>query len=286
MTRYLPKLPLLRGVCLLVRRYLRHRVGMESAALAFYLLFAAFPFLIFISALVGSLQVDVSVLLAALREFLPADVLALAERYLLHVAQHSSWRLLLFGLAFSLYFPLRVVNALVRAVRTAYHLGPPRATVRHWLRLLAYTLVLMGAIVTTLALMTVSDRLLAFVVTHLRLPPLIARLWAALRLPLAAALGCGALVGLYAAAREDASTPQIIWPGAAGALCLWLPASWGYRWYAEAVADYSVLYGSIGAVIVLLMWLYLTAVMLIMGAEWNGVLADLRRERGAGEWDV
>ena len=286
MTRYLPKLPLLRSVCLLVRRYLRPRVGMESAALAFYLLFAAFPFLIFISALVGSLQVDVSALLGALREFLPADVLALAERYLLHVGQYSGWRLLLFGLAFSVYFPLRAVNALVRAVRTAYHLGPPRATVRHWLRLLAYTLVLMGAIVITLVLMTVSDRLLAFAVTHWHLPPLIARLWAALRFPLAAALGCGALVALYAAAREGSSVPQIIWPGAAGALCLWLPVSWGYRWYAEAVADYSVLYGSIGAVIVLLMWLYITAAILILGAEWNGVLTDLRRERRAGEREV
>lgn len=286
MGRDLSKTPLLRGACLLVRRYLRHRVGMESAALAFYLLFAAFPFLIFLSALVGLLQLDLSALLRALREFLPADVLALAELYLRHVGENSSLRLLLFGLVFSVYFPLRAVNALVRAVRTAYHLGPPRATVWHWVRLLAYTLLLIFSIAVTLLLLTVSDRLLAFAVTYVRLPAFVAALWAALRFPLAAVLGCGALLALYAMAQERGTSGQVIWPGAAAALCLWLPTSWVYRRYVERVADYSALYGSIGAVIVLLMWLYLTAVILVMGAEWNAVLMDLRRERAAGEREL
>ena len=56
-----------RFVCLLVRRYLRHGVGIQSAALAFYLLFMIFPFLIFVSALLGLLQLDVAEILAALR---------------------------------------------------------------------------------------------------------------------------------------------------------------------------------------------------------------------------
>ena len=69
-----------------------------------------------------------------------------------------------------------------------------------------------------------------------------------------------------------------LWPGAAVALAVWLGASWLYALYVEHFADYSLLYGSIGAVMVLLVWLYLSAVVLIVGAEVNGVLIALRRE--------
>ena len=70
---------------LLTRRYLRHNVGAQSAALAFYLLFMLFPFLIFLSALLGLLQLDVAGILRALGEFLPAQVVDVVEVYLTYV---------------------------------------------------------------------------------------------------------------------------------------------------------------------------------------------------------
>ena len=55
--------------------------------------------------------------------------------------------------------------------------------------------------------------------------------------------------------------------------------SWLYAWYVEHIAHYSLLYGSIGTVIVLLIWLNLSAMSLIMGAEVNGTLMSLRKDR-------
>ena len=66
-----PKNRFLRFFFLMVQRYLRHNVAIQRAALAFYLLFTLFPFLIFISALLGLLQLDVAAILQALEEFLP-----------------------------------------------------------------------------------------------------------------------------------------------------------------------------------------------------------------------
>jgi membrane protein len=282
LTDYLPENRFLRGGLLLLRRYWRHRVGVQSAALAFYLLFAVFPFLIFISALIGLLQLDAAAILAHLRDLVPDDILYLAEMYLRYVGENSSVRLLLFGLVFSVYFPVRATNALMRSVRTAYHLGPPRATVWHWIKTLLYTLLLIAAIAMTLTLITVSDRFLAYGVRSLHLPVLAARLWTALRFPLAAVAGYFALLLLYAAAQDSRQPWRNIWPGALAALLAWLAISWGYGLYVEHIAHYSALYGSIGAVIVLLIWLNITAVILIMGAEWNGMLMGLRRE-GAGQ---
>ena len=266
----------MRFVCLLTRRYLRHGVGIRSAALAFYLLFSVFPFLIFISALLGLLQLDGAEILAELGTLLPREAVELMGVYLRHVREHSSMRLALFGLVFSVYFPMRAANALLRAVRTAYHLGPPRVGAGHRLRALLATGVLVGGIALTLTVMTVGERLLDW--GRMILPAILAELWLWLRLPAAAAAGFSALLALYALAQDGRRRGRELWPGAAVALAVWLGASWLYALYVEHFADYSLLYGSLGAVMVLLVWLYLSAVVLIMGAEVNGVLIALRRE--------
>ena len=197
-----PKNPFFRAVYLLVRRFLRHNVGAQSAALAFYLLFMLFPFLIFISALLGMLHLDVAGILAALAEFLPVEVVDFVEVYLTYVGSQPSPQLMLFGLVFSVYFPMRATNALMRSVRTAYHLGPAHGVVQA-LKTLLYTVLLIAAIALTLVLMSVSDRILAYCVANFGLPAFIAELWALLRFPVAAVVGYFALFFLYALAQDS-----------------------------------------------------------------------------------
>ncbi len=62
-----------------------------------------------------------------------------------------------------------------------------------------------------------------------------------------------------------------VWPGAFLATVLWLAATSGFAWYARNIANYNVLYGSIGAVIALLVWMYLLAVIALLGCEYNAV---------------
>ena len=273
-----PKNRFLRGVYLLARRYLRHNVGAQSAALAFYLLFMLFPFLIFISALLGMLHLDVAGILAALAEFLPVEVVDFTEVYLTYVGSQPSPQLMVFGLVFSIYFPMRATNALMRSVRTAYHLGPAHG-VGQVLKTLLYTVLLIAAIALTLVLMSVSDRILAYCVANFGLPAFIAELWARLRFPVAAVVGYFALFFLYALAQDSRQPWRNIWPGTLAALAGWLCLSWLYAWYVEHIAHYSLLYGSIGTVIVLLIWLNLSAMALIMGAELNGTLMSLRKDK-------
>ena len=262
----------------MVQRYLRHNVAIQSAALAFYLLFTIFPFLIFISALLGLLQLDVAAILHALEELLPLEVVSLVEMYLTHVGSNPSPRLLLFGLFFSIYFPMRATNSLMHSVRTAYHLGPPHSSVCHRVKTLLYTVLLITAIALTLILMTVGERFLRYAVEQFRLPLLIAELWVRLRFPVTAVVGYFALFFLYALAQDGRQPWRNIWPGTLAALAGWVFLSWLYALYVNHIAHYSALYGSIGAIIVLLVWLNMSAVTLIMGAEMNGTLMGLRKD--------
>ena len=270
-----------RFLYLMVQRYLRHRVGIQSAALAFYLLFSIFPFLIFISALLGLLQLNVAGIMQATGEFLPREVVSLMGIYLTYVGANSNLRLLLFGLLFSIYFPMRAANSLMHSVRTAYHLGPPHNAVLHWLKTFLYTVFLIAAIALTLILMTVGERFLFYAVEQFRLPVLIADLWVWLRFPVIVVVGYFALFFLYAMAQDHRPHWRDLWPGTLASLAGWVILNGAYAFYVNNIAHYSALYGSIGAVIVLLVWLNLSAIVLIMGAEMNGTLIGLRKDTAA-----
>ena len=274
-----------RFVFLMFRRYLHHNVGTQSAALAFYLLFMIFPFLIFISALLGLLQLDIAAILNTLTEFLPQEIIGFLEMYLTYVGANPSPRLLVFGLVFSIYFPMRATNALMRSVRTAYHLGPPHGFIRHILKTLLYTALLIITIALTLTLMTVSDRLLRYAVFNFRLPVFVAELWTALRFPVIAVVSSFALFMLYALAQDRRQPFRNLLPGTIAALGAWLCLSMLYSFYVDYIAHYSTLYGSIGTMIVLLIWLNMSATVLIMGAELNGTLIGIRKEREKNETD-
>ena len=272
----LPRNPFLRGAYLMAQRCLRHNVGIQSAALAFYLLFMIFPFLIFISALLGLLRLDVAGILLALGEIMPRGVVDLIEVYLTYVSRNPSPHLMVFGLVFSIYFPMRATNSLMRSVRTAYHLGPPRGPARHVLKTLLYTVMLIVTIAAALALMTVGDRVLSYAVVHFRLPGFVAEAWARLGV-----LVVGAVGALYAMAQDGRQPWRNIWPGTLAALTAWMAVSWLYAFYVDNIANYSLLYGSIGTVIALLIWLNMSSIVLIMGAELNGTIISLRKDGGS-----
>ena len=286
-----PRRQFMRGAYILARRYLRHQVGMRSAALAFYLLFAIFPILIFISSMVGLLHADIEEELVRLAEFLPNSVLIVlpdADAEVIRsqcegaeVRQEGANAVLTVGAL--LYFPFRAANALMHSVRKAYRLGPPAAAFGQFLKTLLYTVLLTVGIVLTVALMTVSNRLLAWAVENLKLPLFAAELWEALRFPVIALIGFSALFALYALAQDGAVRPRDIWPGTLAALFGWLSVSWLYTFYVNRIARYSLLYGSLGTMMVLLIWLNLSAMVLILGAELNGTLISLRKERISGE---
>ena len=104
-------------------------------------------------------------------------------------------------------------------------------------------------------------------------------LWVTLRFPIAGAVSFLALFLLYALAQDTIQPLKNICPGVLFSLAAWMAFSWLYSYYVNHFSHYSVLYGSIGAVIVVLIWLNLSAFTLILGAEMNGVLISMRKDR-------
>ena len=268
---------ILHGAALLIRRWFDHHVARDSAALTYYLLFAIFPLLIFLNNLVGLLSYDLDALLVMLARVIPRDVVDLLGQYLVYVSRVSSRTLLWFSAVFTIYFPFRAANALFLSVRKAYGAGMPTGFVRYQLRVLLFTLLLIVAIFFSVFASTIGNRVLDFVSGYIYLSDLSIRLWSRLRFVFVGAVMFAVIALLYALALDRHPAKRGIWPGVLTALVAWIVVSMLYSLYVERAANYSVIYGSIGTVIVLLLWLYLTAALLIMGAEFNSVLLSLRK---------
>lgn len=267
----------------------QHGVGKSAAALTYHLLFAMFPLLIFISNLLGLLDLNVNSITAALLPVMPDDVVYLLEAYLTHVTNNSSPVMFGFSLVFTVWFPMRAVGQLMDDVRLAYQLERPARPTFYAVRQFLFTLVFL-VIIIVMFLLAVLGRQFVSTVTQwlglkelLRISPLLLNLWQYLRFVFLAAIMFAVLGLLYAAAQDKKQRARTILPGVVVALAAWLMVSIGFSVYVENFADYSVIYGTLGAVIVLLIWLYMTSYVVILGAEYNAALAAVRGEASEPE---
>ena len=267
---------------LVIQNFFEHNVGKNAAALAYYLLFALFPMLIFLSNLLGLLDLNISEIIQILQRFLPKDVVGIVESYLDHVSHTSSQSMLWFALVFTVWFPMRAAKGLMDDVRLAYHLGKPAHPVSYTIRQLVYTVVLLIVVGLTLLFSTLGKQVLGYL-NHLipektlRISDYLLTIWQYLRFIPVGALMFAALGTLYAASLDKRQPWEEMLPGITAALVSWIVVSIGFSVYVENFANYSVIYGTLGAVIVLLMWLYMTAVILILGAELNAALRTVRQ---------
>ena len=263
---------------LAIQNAITHDVGKSAAALTYYMLFALFPLLIFISNLVGLLDLNVASITAALLPIMPDDVVYLLESYLNHITDNSSEVLLWFSLVFTVWFPMRAVKGLMDDVRLAYGLGKPAKPVLYTIRQLVFTVVFLVFIVILFLLAILGRRFVTTVTAWLginqvlQIPPILLNLWQYLRFALLAAIMFAVVGMLYAIAQDRKQGVKTIMPGLLLAMISWLAVSICFSVYVENFANYSVIYGTLGAVIVLLVWLYLTSFVLILGAEFNAAL--------------
>lgn len=256
----------------LVGRYFRHGVGNSAAALTYYMIFAFFPFLILLVAVLGMLRLP-PLDITTLRTFIPADVIALMNSFLLHTQQATSAPLFFFGFVFSAYFPLRAVSCLMDFLGQAYDEKHKRHLAHQGLVIFLFSVGLVVAVVGSILILLAGRRFLLWASAFLPLSLAGIELWNLLRFFLLGALLLLVLTLLYLVAPGKKITLRQALPGAVGSLLCWLAYTIGFSFYVEHMGHYSVIYGSIGAIIVLLMWLYATAVTVIMGAELNAALA-------------
>ena len=206
----------------MVRRYYTHDVARDSAALTYYLLFAIFPLLIFISTLLGLLELDGAYIASVLEPLLPADVLNVLQSYLDYVSANQSRQLLWFSLVFSIWFPMRAAGCLMHSVRKAFGCGAPESMWRSQLRILLFTVCLILSIAITLVLVVVGRTVLEFAGRIITVSEAFITAWSYLRFVALALVMTVLLVLLYMLSQGRRRPLREVLPGVGSTLAAWL----------------------------------------------------------------
>ena len=260
----------------------------HAAALAFYFLFALFPLLLFLVTLLGFLAETGTELRSNLFRFLsrvaPPSAFALIDETLLEIAANAGgWRLWL-GLASALWFASLGIAALSESLNAMYGVHESR---RYWkvrLSAIALTIALVILIVAALLLMLYGGEIGATVAAHFQQGMLFTTLWTIAQVPLALlfVLFAFALIYYYAPDLYDQKWYWIT-PGSIVGVALWVIASLGLRVYLRHFDSYSLTYGSLGAVIVLMLWFFLTGVAILLGGKINAEIENAAALAGIPE---
>jgi membrane protein len=252
----------------------RDNVFNGAAALGFYLTLAIFPAMIFVMAVIPYLpiaRVDQAIM-DLLREAMPARAAEMFTGVVNEITSERRGGLLSLGLAGALWAASTGMYAIMQQMNVAYDVEEARTFVRARATALALTLLFSVLVLGAFSLVVLggviqdwlaqrfgsSDALLLFFAVFR---------WIVIVLSLLAALAL-----IYYAAPNRRTRFRLVTPGTVTATTLLVAASLGFRFYTGHFSDYSATYGSIGAVIVLMLWLYLAGLVMLLGAEIDALL--------------
>lgn len=262
----------------LVKRYFNDDIGSSAAALSYYMVFSFFPLIILGSMLLGYANISSNSVSQAFSGILPHDVINIINRYLMYVNTNKNANILMVSLFFTVYFPIRAVKRIMDEINRVYKVENKRHFFKKILFVFMFTALFVFTIFTSLTLLIVGRDILSFVSKFVGISSDFINAWVMNRFVAMAIICFVTITILYILAPNCKVSFTQAFPGAATAVLLWLLLSAGFSYYVENMGNYSVLFGSIGAIIVLLIWLYMMASILLMGAEVNSILKEMNED--------
>ena len=251
----------------------------SAAQVAFYFAFALFPLLLFLVTLFGFVLESAADLRAEmffyLRQVMPGSASDLVQKTIDEVTANSSGGKLTFGIAVALYSASVGIDSIRIALNGVYNLTETRAFWKTKLLTLLMTFILAVLITVALGIIFYGEKFLTLILDWINLPirsPVFLGVlqWATVLVVL---ISTFALLYNYLP-KHKKNTWVWITPGAIVGIVLWLALSYAFRLYLDYFNTYDKTYGSLGAVIILMLWLYLTALVILIGGSINAVLQE------------
>lgn len=265
-----------------------------SAEMAYHAILALFPFLLLLTGLTAIIDNIFPVgdltqrIVDKASQVMPDDATSLLESFTTEVVNSQGTTAIVIGLVGSLWAASSAVGAAMKALNRSYDVTEDRGFVRRKVVALGLTLLFGGLMLAAALLIATGTFMASAIGDALGWEGQVIRLWNWVTIPVALLLVTLAVALLYWLAPNTGHAFAWITPGAVLFTLGWVIASLGFAFYVSNFASYNRTYGSIGAVIILLVWLYWSNFILLVGGELNAVLArrhdeEYQRENGAAE---
>lgn len=249
-----------------------------AAQLAYNLILSFFPFLIFIMNLIAFSPLDSLNIISALGTLLPDNVLSLIATTLDEIVGTQNVGLLGVSIVLTIWSASSGFRGVVKGLNKAYNIRERRNLMKMLMISMFFTLALSMVIVLALAALVFGNLIEEYLMVILPFESVVNLLWDLIRYIAVIVI----MVFVFALLYRYTPAEKIPWkeviPGAIFSSLGWIVISLIFSFYVDNIANYSRLYGSLGAVFALMIWLYITSFILLIGAEINSVLSTRRKK--------
>jgi len=260
-------------------------INARASAISFSFVLAVFPFLIFLFTIIPFVPINnfQAVLLDVIQGFLPATAWDSVKGTIVDVITRPRSGLLLLNFILTLYFSTNGVNSLIEAFNNTAHTIESRTVVKQYLISIVLVMIISLLLILSIGIMTFGKGLLevifpdAVTASYIYLATM-----GVLRWLIVVALLLVAISFLYFLAPAKRGRYRFISAGSMLATILMIITTLGFNYYVDNFARYNALYGSIGTLLIVLVWIYLNSISLLIGFELNASIMNARQAEEEG----
>ena len=255
------------------RRYEDHHITAFSAQMSYFFILSLFPFLIFLVALIGWFSIDNIEVMTNLSSVIPKEASQIILDYVSQLAENGS-SIISVSIIATLWSASKAINALMRALNIVYEVKETRSYFTIRALGMFYTILFALAIILALVLPSMGMDFFNFVGRYIHIPQAFIQTFTSIRW-----IGVLAFLGLvlgtaHVALPNSKISFKTTLPGTAFSLLGWIIISYGFSYFVQNFSRFTLIYGSLAAVIVLMIWMYLSSMILMFGGEINHYILE------------
>lgn len=255
----------------LKKRIFEHEIFGYGAQIAYFFVLSIFPFMIFLFGILSYFSLSYGGLFDTLTGVIPMDVVRIMDEYASELMPKANLNFLSLSAIATIWSASRGIHALRLAVNRAYGVGFQKTYFRKRILSIVYTMALMLAIVLALTLPSMGKGFVVFVETTFRINLGFLKVFLAYRWPFILAFFFMVISFFYYATFERHNRWREVIPGTLFAMGGWVAISVVFSMFVNNFGNYTLIYGSLGTVVVLMVWFYISGIILMLGGEINSI---------------
>lgn len=260
----------------MLHRILADDISGLAAQLAYFFLLSMFPLFIFLFTLVAYLPYSQQEILNTFQTFAPAESMNLIEESLNEVMQ-GNVKLLSIGAIGTIWSASHGLNGIINAFNRAYNVKETRSYFIARGMSIMLTFAMIFVFIVALFLPVFGKQIGIFLFSELGISEQFIRVWNTFRWVISSIVLFIVFMMLYWIAPNKKITCVSVLPGAVFATVGWVVVSLLFSFYVDKITNYTTTYGSLGGIIVLMVWFYLSGWMIVMGGEINALVGEKKK---------
>lgn len=270
------------------RKFNYNEINSKAAEMSFYLLLSMFPFLIFtISIIVYIPTFHLNKSILTIRNIIPESVFTIILSIINSAIDNKSLGFLILSFVFTLWTSSRGIRSLIRWMNKSYKVKETRSFFKVCIISFIFTISISVLIFSSIILLIYGELIGYFIFNIIGLNSIFIYIWNILRYIVGISTFIIILFNLYKYTPNKKIKTEDVIPGSIIAALVWLFISFFYSYYTNNYSNYEVIYGSIGGIIVLITWLYLSSWSILIGLEVNVRLyfRKLKKQKSVSKHD-